>query len=303
MTTRKALFLVVTTAAIFAPASQAQACFRVPWWDVPQNPIRLPAGEAPPRVEPNPFRIKRGFSTMALGCFTSCDSEGLIRIEPRLPGSPHDPARFSYQFALLSGTLPDGLRLPALPVAPVGCSDAEDPRREFPCINLSWEDGFRNDQDPFSFMVSIRAVDGQGRMGPTTTFALAQDGTVVIPPNPCPPTVDSGPRGSVPDRGDAAAATDLAAVSDRPTVADEQAGPADNGLPSQGLTSATDAATATDAPRATDAGAPASSAEHRSASSRGCNVAASTGRAGDALVLPAVLVAAAWLSRRRATRR
>jgi hypothetical protein len=114
--------------------------------------------QPPDRVEATVVRIMRGRAPGPES--TSCDDIGVIEIELRRFEDDRTPRqRLGYRLALVEGTLPDGMRLPAEALR--AFVTAGTPVR----IPLPWLDGATDAQEPFEFSLTVTAIDLAGNGG------------------------------------------------------------------------------------------------------------------------------------------
>lgn len=174
----------------------ARACVVAGPEPVPPAIIIVGGARQVPPVEVSGLSIRRGKSTIACGYSSSCDDLGLIAWKVALSdGTP--PCALGYEYELVSGAVPAGLTLPRQ----VGARCA--PEIAAGGMILVWIDELRNDQDPFSFDLGIRAVDATGRKGPQTVLRIADDGRAQ--PLQCTPEGDgktTSADGAAPTDGD-----------------------------------------------------------------------------------------------------
>jgi hypothetical protein len=128
------------------------------------EPGEEPPDEVAPPEAPSVgvLSIVRGKGASAFGASSSCDDLGSIWLEVY----NHDAA-LGYRFEVLSGVLPDGLRIP------------DDVFAFFspPSYRLGWIDGATNAQEAFAFDLAITAVDVWGRESEPFVLFIEDDGT------------------------------------------------------------------------------------------------------------------------------
>ncbi len=135
-----------------------------------QTPHQLDEAEivadaaAPGRPDVEGVGITRGRGPRDVGCsqqVSSCDDMGVIELSVSAADDRSPADELGYRLSLASGELPAGLQLPAGAV-----------RAERGLIVLPWSDGASDDQEAFSFELSLVAVDLAGNEGPPTQVPL-----------------------------------------------------------------------------------------------------------------------------------
>ena len=109
-------------------------------------------------------RGPRGFLNQSV---TSCDSSGWIELTASSDDDEALPEELAFDVDLVEGDLPEGLVLP------------EGPMTYFPPETLLWVwiDEATDEQEPFSFVVAVRAVDQAGNTGEAAEVTLADPGS------------------------------------------------------------------------------------------------------------------------------
>ncbi len=89
---------------------------------------------------------------------TSCDDLGVVTLTIQGPEDDQSgPEEIGYVVELVEGAPPGGLALPAEPV-----------RLEGGTITLPFSDGATDEQEPFSFVIRLTAMDRAGNLGETS---------------------------------------------------------------------------------------------------------------------------------------
>jgi hypothetical protein len=188
----KTWLLAIGLAASLSVPSRPRAC------SLTENPVHEidVAMQATDRVSPVigpmfPPSFGRGHAPLVDdGCSgadpQSCDAIGTIVIDASATDDVTPPERIGYRLVLTGGTLPPGITLPAAPIEP-------GPERT---LRLSWNDGLGDEQEAFSFTISMVAIDLAGNQSPPQTVSINAPATHPPPPgNPdgdC--AVSIGPR-------------------------------------------------------------------------------------------------------------
>ncbi len=153
---------VAACALVLAMAPRrADACSIAP---PTKHEITTGSGDVTPpaRVEGTTVSVTRGHGRGG-GCGhssgSSCDDIGSVGFYVTAPADDRSDAdHMGYWIALVGGTLPAGVELPAYAVRPY--SDG--------ALAFAWEDGATNDQEAVDFTVTISAVDEAGNQGPAS---------------------------------------------------------------------------------------------------------------------------------------
>jgi hypothetical protein len=95
---------------------------------------------------------------------SSCDDLGQIELQMAATDDQTPATSMGFHIELAGGALPSGLTLPDFSVR--GSR-----------LLLVWIDGASDDQEAFSFVLAISAVDLAGNMGPATTIQVSDPGS------------------------------------------------------------------------------------------------------------------------------
>lgn len=98
------------------------------------------------------------------GSASSCDELGQIELQMAATDDQTPAASMGFRIELASGALPSGLTLPDYSVR--GSR-----------LLLVWMDVASDDQEAFSFVLAISAVDLAGNVGPATTIQVSNPGS------------------------------------------------------------------------------------------------------------------------------
>jgi hypothetical protein len=154
-------------------------------------PEMLVAQDPPATLEPFDAAVRRGryedpdengdgevscdeaiFDEASRNCPASEDHLGWVDLRFAPPVDDRTPPhKVGYRLVLVSGTLPDGLYLPVDPVRAYERSTAMH------AIQLAWDDGETNDQEPLDFTLDVIPIDLAGLEGPPTRIVVAHGGT------------------------------------------------------------------------------------------------------------------------------
>jgi MYXO-CTERM domain-containing protein len=97
----------------------------------------------------------------------SCDDIGTVRITVAPTDDRTPPLGMGYRMRVISGPPPAGLNVPT-----------DDVRAsEGTWLFLSWGDGAEDDQEPFSFTLSIEPVDLAGHVGEARLVMVSDPGS------------------------------------------------------------------------------------------------------------------------------
>lgn len=155
---------MIIALALAEPA--AVACSLVgptPLVIVPSDDAMPPAIPMLGEPEINRGRGPRGF---LIRSSTSCDDIGWIDVSAASTDDTTPAEELGFEVEVLDGELPDGLTLP------------DGPLTYFTPGTLSWTwlDGATNDQEPFSFVVAVTAVDLAGNRSDSTQVTVTDEG-------------------------------------------------------------------------------------------------------------------------------
>lgn len=124
---------------------------------------------APPTVAVSNIRRGKGPETTAMGCgssASSCDDLGSIALALTATDDQTEVAHMGFAVSLAEGSLPAGLTLPTAAI-----------RTNSGYLFLHWGDGKTDDQEAFSFSLSIKAVDRAGNTSPETIVRVGDPGS------------------------------------------------------------------------------------------------------------------------------
>ncbi|HEY0705639.1 MAG TPA: hypothetical protein VGG33_02525 [Polyangia bacterium] len=160
----------------------ARACASVGISPAPSPPAVLPADEVPRRLELVAAEVRRGRGPCQSGTGSktgsSCDDLGLISLTVKLPDAGQACA-FAFVMQLAGGAPPSGVVIP--PGLLSGTCNALTPNHAG--FEFLWSDGNTDQQEPFSFDLEMRAIDGKGKESPPAVFHIEHDGR---PSHQCP---------------------------------------------------------------------------------------------------------------------
>ncbi|MCB9663140.1 MAG: hypothetical protein H6732_03435 [Alphaproteobacteria bacterium] len=149
--------------ALVATPVPALACSFVPWQDVVVDPLDSD-GVGPEAAVVVDLAVHRGQGPEVAGCAvatTSCDDVGRVTLDLDLPAEA-----VGVRITLAEGSLPEGLGLPADPVAPFDGA-----------IVLVWTDEATHVQEPLDFVLTLRTVDAAGDEGEALDVVVQDPGS------------------------------------------------------------------------------------------------------------------------------
>ncbi len=138
---------------------------------VEQNPDDT---TAPGAVSEVSMQIQRGVGPMSDGCdqvMTSCDDLGWLSLRFQAPQDDQNgPEDIGYRLEVVEGTPPGDLGFPSTLIIPQGGVSDGEVSFVFP-----WLDGASDEQEPFSFVLRITAVDRAGNPSDVSEELVVSD--------------------------------------------------------------------------------------------------------------------------------
>jgi hypothetical protein len=152
-------------------APDARACSFLPLEMHTVDPARRATDAQPPALTGAPVVTIRRGTAGTRGCdgkvmTSSCDDSGSVGIELPATDDQTAPSDLGFRVALKSGTLPAGLAF------------QNGDFRGLPTGGLAfhWTDGASNDQESFSFVLSIAPIDAAGNVGQAVDVPVSDGG-------------------------------------------------------------------------------------------------------------------------------
>jgi len=166
--------VLLAVVAVLASGPTAEACKLV---SNPPHSVE-PGEQAVDHVPPSApivrvAQVKRGHDTSPGACGGSasdCDGTGVVELEVAAQDDRSTADRLGYRVQLVSGSLPEGLSIPAAPVRPLLSPDKVASRR----LIFSWDDRTTGHHS-LGFTLAVAAIDLAGNASEPVQVEVSDD--------------------------------------------------------------------------------------------------------------------------------